>query len=226
MTGRATKALPRQSNSVKEDGMDAELMDRLELAARVLASARRVEDAAVEYAMACEACAQDAGEALAWCRGEDAAGLAEVSQTLGERLADARETARNLHRAAWCVADGVVAEAMDAMSPEDGERMADAVAAAMTPAEFKTLDVATQEAVRERRGRLGLPLECLPDRLGHVSGIPLDAVRVWLGRGVSRTAPEARKAGEGIDALPDDSESSSARPEAGKGMSGGEAVYG
>ena len=206
--------------------MDAELMDRMELAARVQASARRVEDAAVELAMACEACAQEAGEASAWCRGEDAAELAEVSETLGARLADARETARDLHRAAWCVADGVVAEAMDAMSPEDAERMADAVAAAMTPAEFDALDAETQEAVRERRGRLGLPLECLPDRLGHVSGIPLDALRVWLGRGASRTPPEAREAGEGIDARPDASESPSARPEAGEGMSGGEAGNG
>ena len=38
--------------------MYAELMDRLELAARVQTSARRVADAAVELAMACEACAQ------------------------------------------------------------------------------------------------------------------------------------------------------------------------
>lgn len=206
--------------------MDAELMDRMELAARVQASARRVEDAAVEYAMACEACAQEAGEASAWCRSEDCAELAGVSETLGERLAEARETARDLHRAAWCVADGVVAEAMDAMAPEDGERLADAVAAAMTPREFDALDAETQEAVRERRGRLGLPLECLPDRLGHVSGIPLDALRVWLGRGASRTAPEARDGGRSIDARPDASESPSARPEAGEGMSGGEAGNG
>ena len=96
--------------------MDAEIMDRLELAARVQASARRVEDAAVEYAMACEACAQEAGEASAWCRGEDAAELAGVSETLGERLAEARETARDLHRAAWCVADGVIGEAMRGMT--------------------------------------------------------------------------------------------------------------
>ena len=206
--------------------MDAELMDRLELAARVQASARRVEDAAVEYAMACEACAQEAGEASAWCRGEDAAELAGVSETLGERLAEARETARDLHRAAWCVADGVVAEAMDAMGPEDGERLADAVAAAMTPAEFGKLDAETQEAVRERRGRLGLPLECLPDRLGRLSGIPLDALRVWLGRDAPRTPSEARDGGEGTGTRPDASEASSARPEAGKGMSGGEAVHG
>ena len=206
--------------------MDAEMMDRMELAARVQACARRVEEAAVDYELACEACAQEAGEASAWCRGEDVAELEAVTAGLGRRLQDARETARDLHRAAWCVADGVVAEAMDAMSPEDGERLADAVAAAMTPREFDALDAETQEAVRERRGRLGLPLECLPDRLGHVSGIPLDAVRVWLGHGASRTAPEAREAGEGIDARPDASESPSARPEAGEGMSGGEAGNG
>ena len=35
--------------------MDAELMDRMELAARVQASSKRVEEAAVELAMACEA---------------------------------------------------------------------------------------------------------------------------------------------------------------------------
>lgn len=206
--------------------MDAEMLDRMELAARLQASARRVEDAAVEYAMACEACAQMAGEASAWCRGEDAAELASVSETLGERLAEARETARDLHRAAWCVADGVVAEAVEAMSPEEAERMADAVAAAMTPAEFRALDAETQEAVRERRGRLGLPLECLPDRLGHVSGIPLDALRVWLGHGASRTAPEARDGGKGIDARPDASEASSAVLEASTGMSGMEAGNG
>ena len=206
--------------------MDAEMMDRMELAARVQACAKRVEEAAVDYELACEACAQEAGEASAWCRGEDAAELAGVSETLGERLAEARETARDLHRAAWCVADGVVAEAMDAMSPEDTERMADAVAAAMTPRDFEALDAETQEAVRERRGRLGLPLECLPDRLGHLSGIPLDALRVWLGHGASRTAPEACEAVEGIDARPDASEAPSARPEAGEGMSGGEAVHG
>lgn len=206
--------------------MDAEIMDRLELAARVQASARRVEDAAVEYAMACEACAQEAGEASAWCRGEDATELAGVSETLGERLVEARETARDLHRAAWCVADGVVAEAMEAMSPEDAESMADAVAAAMTPAEFGRLDAETQEAVRERRGRLGLPLECLPDRLGHVSGIPLDAVRTWLGHGASRTAPEAADGGKGTSIHESASEAPSARPEAGEGMSGGEAGNG
>lgn len=206
--------------------MDAELLDRLDMAARVQACARRVEDAAVEYAMACEACAQEAGEASAWCRSEDCAELAGVSETLGERLAEARETARDLHRAAWCVADGVVAEAMEAMAPEDAERMADAVAAAMTPAEFDALDAETQEAVRERRGRLGLPLECLPDRLGHVSGIPLDALRVWLGHGASRTAPEARDGGSGTSTRPDASEASSALPDAGEGMSGGEAVHG
>ena len=206
--------------------MDAELMDRMDLAARVQACARRVEDAAVEYAMACEACAHEAGEASAWCRGEDAAELAGVSETLGERLAEARETARDLHRAAWCVADGVVAEAMDAMDPEDGERLADAVAAAMTPAEYETLDAETQEAVRERRGRLGLPLECLPDRLGHVSGIPLDALRVWLGHGASRTPSEARDGGKGIEARSDASEAPSAVLGAGKGMSGMEAGNG
>lgn len=210
--------------------MDAELMDRMELAARLQASARRVEDAAVELAMACEACAQTAGEASAWCRSEDCAGLAEVSETLGERLAEARETARDLHRAAWCVADGVVAEAMDAMNPEDGERLADAVAdavaAAMTPAEFGKLDAETQEAVRERRGRLGLPLECLPDRLGHVSGIPLDALRVWLGRGASRTAPEATDGGEGASIHESVAEAPSAVLGASTGMSGVEAVHG
>ena len=206
--------------------MDAELMDRMELAARVQACAKRVEEAAVDYELACEACAQEAGEASAWCRGDDAAELAGVSETLGERLAEARETARDLPRAAWCVADGVQTAAMEAMSPEDAERLADAVAAAMTPAEFGTLDAETQEAVRERRGRLGLPLECLPDRLGHVSGIPLDAVRVWLGHGASRTAPEAREAGEGIDARPDASEAPGAVLEAGKGMSGMEAGNG
>ncbi len=206
--------------------MDAELMDRLELAARLQASARRVEDAAVEYAMACEACAQEAGEASAWCRGEDAAELASVSETLGERLAEARETARDLHRAAWCVADGVVAEAVDAMGPEEAESMADAVAATMTPAEFGELDAETQEAVRERRGRLGLPLECLPDRLGHLSGIPLDAVRTWLGHGASRTAPEATDGGRGTSTRPDASEAPSAVPEAGEGMSGAEAGNG
>ena len=206
--------------------MDAKMMDRLELAARVQASARRVADAAEEWCMACEACAQTAGEASAWCGDEDRAGLEEVAQTLGLRMADARECARDLHRVAWCVADGVVAGAVDAMGPEDVEEMADAVADAMTPREFEALDAETQEAVRERRGRLGLPLECLPDRLGHVSGIPLDALRVWLGHGASRTASEARDAGEGIDARPDASEAPSAVLEAGEGMSGGEAVHG
>ena len=206
--------------------MDAELMDRMELAARVQACARRVEDAAVEYAMACEACAQTAGEASAWCRGEDAAELAGVSETLGERLAETRETARDPHRAAWRVADGVGAEAREAMSPEDAESMADAGAASMTPRGFEALDAETQEAVRERRGRLGLPLECLPDRLGHVSGIPLDAVRVWLGHGASRTAPEAADGGKGTSIHESASEAPIARPEAGEGMSGGEAGNG
>ena len=206
--------------------MDAEMMDRLELAARVQAGARRVEDAAVELAMACEACAREAGEASAWCRREDCAELEAVTAGLGRRLQDARETARDIHRAAWCVADGVVAEAMEAMSPEDGERMADAVAAAMTPAEFGKLDAETQEAVRERRGRMGLPLECLPDRLGHLSGIPLDALRAWLGHGASRTPSEARDGGKGIDARPDASEAPSAVLGASTGMSGMEAGNG
>ena len=206
--------------------MYAELMDRMELAARVQTSAKRVEEAAVEYELACEACAQTAGEASAWCRGEDCAELAEVSETLGERLAEARETARDLHRAAWCVADGVQAVAVEALTPEDRERLADAMAAAMTPAEFGKLDAETQEAVRERRGRLGLPLECLPDRLGHLSGIPLDALRVWFGHGASRTAPEARDGGKGIDARPDASEASSAVLGASMGMSGMEAGNG
>lgn len=206
--------------------MDAEIMDRMELAARVQACARRVEEAAVEYALACEACAQEAGEASAWCRGDDAAELEAVTAGLGRRLQDARETARDIHRAAWCVADGVVAEAMDAMSPEDAERLADAVAAAMTPRDFDALDAETQEAVRERRGRLGLPLECLPDRLGHVSGIPLDALRAWLAHGASRTAPEARDGGRGTSTHESDPEAPSAVLEAGEGMSGGEAVHG
>lgn len=206
--------------------MDAEMLDRLELATRLQASARRVEDAAVDLAMACEACAQEAGEASAWCRSEDCAELAGVSETLGARLADARETARDLHKAAWCVADGVVAEAVEAMSPEDRAELADAWAASMTPAEYGALDAEAQEDVRERRGRLGLPLECLPDRLGHVSGIPLDALRVWLGHGASRTAPEARDGGKGIDARPDASEASSAVLGASMGMSGMEAGNG
>lgn len=206
--------------------MDAELMDRLDLAARLQASARRVEDAAVELAMACEACAQTAGEASAWCRGEDCAELAEVSETLGERLAEARETARDLHRAAWCVADGVQAVAVEALTPEDRERLADAVAATMTPREFDALDAETQEAVRERRGRLGLPLECLPDRLGCLSGIPLDAVRVWLGHGASRTAPEATDGGEGASIHESVAEAPSAVLGASTGMSGMEAGNG
>lgn len=206
--------------------MDAEMLDRMELAARVQACAKRVEEAAVDYELACEACAQTAGEASAWCRSEDCAELAEVSETLGERLAEARETARDLHRAAWCVADGVQATAVEALTPEDRERLADAMAAAMTPREYEALDADQQAGVRERRGRLGLPLACLPDRWGSESGILLDAVRVWLGHGASRTPSEAREAGEGIDARPDASEAPSAVLEAGEGMSGGEAGNG
>lgn len=207
--------------------MDAEMMDRLELAARLQASARRVEDAAVEYAMACEACTQTAGEASAWCRGEDCAELAEVSETLGERLAEARETARDLHRAAWCVADGVVAEAVEAMSPEDRETVCNAWAAAMTPAEYETLDADMQAAVLVRRDSMGLPLECLPDmRWGSGTGIPLDLLRAWTAQKAPRSPAEAREAGEGTGTRPDASEAPSAVLEAGEGMSGAEAVHG
>lgn len=207
--------------------MDAELMDRLELAARVQACAKRVEDAAVELAMACEACAQEAGEASAWCRSEDCAGLAGVSETLGARLADARETARDLHRAAWCVADGVVSEAVEAMSPEDRAELADAWAASMTPAEYGALDADAQEDVRERRSAMALPLECLPDRRwGSGTGIPIGLLRAWTSQKASRSPAEAREAGEGTGTRPDASEAPSARPEAGKGMSCGEAVHG
>ena len=207
--------------------MDAEIMDRLELAAKVQASARRVEDAAVEYAMACEACAQEAGEASAWCRGEDAAELASVSETLGGRLAEARETARDLHRAARCVADGVTAAAMEAMSPEDRETVCNAWAAAMTPREFDALDAETQEAVRARRDSMGLPLECLPDtRWGPGTGVPLDLLRAWTAAKASRSPAEASESGEGTSTHETGSELPSARPEAGRGMSSVEAVYG
>ena len=101
--------------------MNAELMDRLRTAVEVQACARRVEKAAVEYELACEECAQASGEASAWCKGEDAAELAEVSETLGARLADARDCARDVYRAAVCVADGVIGDAMREMT--DRERL-------------------------------------------------------------------------------------------------------
>ena len=53
--------------------MEDAMMDRLRIASDLQARIRRVEDAAVEYALACEACAQKAGEASAWCKGEDSA---------------------------------------------------------------------------------------------------------------------------------------------------------
>ena len=81
--------------------MDAEMMDRMELVARVQACARRVEKAAVDCELACEACAHEAGEASAWCRGEDVAELAEVSQTLGERLAETSTVSHGASRTAW-----------------------------------------------------------------------------------------------------------------------------
>ena len=101
--------------------MNAELMDRVRMASEVQACARRVETAAVEYELACEACVQAAGDASAWCGSDDVAELAGVSETLGERLADARDCARDVYRAAACVADGVIGEAMKEMT--DRERL-------------------------------------------------------------------------------------------------------
>lgn len=101
--------------------MDAEKMNRLKVACDVQAKLKRMEAAAVEYAMACEALHDAAVDASAWCREEDCAELAEVSETLGGRLAGARDTARDLRRAAICVADGVIGGAMREMT--DRERL-------------------------------------------------------------------------------------------------------
>ena len=101
--------------------MNAELMDRVRMAVEVQTCARRMEEAAVEYELACETCAQTAGDASAWCGSDDVAELAGVSETLGERLAEARDCARDVYRAAVCVADGVIGEAMKEMT--DRERL-------------------------------------------------------------------------------------------------------
>ena len=174
--------------------------------------------------MACEACAQTAGEASAWCGEDDRAELAEVAGTLGLRMADARECARDLHRAAWCVADGIVAAAVDAMSPGDADELANAWAASMTPREFGELDGELQEAVRARRGRMGLPLECLPDcRWGSGPGVPLDLLRAWTAVEGLRRPAGAKDGGEGTGTRRNASEASSARTEAPAGMPCGEA---
>ena len=207
--------------------MEDAMMDRLRIASDLQARIRRVEDAAVEYALACEACAQTAGEASAWCKGEDSAELEAVTAGLGSRMADARETARDLHRAASCVADGVIAAALEAMSPEDRETVCNAWAAAMTPAEYETLDADMQAAVLVRRDSMGLPLECLPDmRWGSGTGIPLDLLREWTAQKASRSPSELQTGGRGASIRPDASEAPSAVLEAGEGMSGGEAVHG
>lgn len=207
--------------------MEDAMMDRLRIASDLQARIRRVEDAAVEYALACEACAQKAGEASAWCKGEDSAELEAVAAGLGSRMADARETARDLHRAASCVADGVIAAAMEAMSPEDRETVCNAWAASMTPAEYETLDADMQAAVLVRRDSMGLPLQCLPDmRWGSGTGIPLDLLRAWAAIGAPRSLADAKDGGEGMDTRRNASEASSAVLEAGEGMSCGEAGNG
>lgn len=101
--------------------MNAEQMDRLKMAVEVQAMARKVQDVAVDYELALETCVQKAGVASAWCLGEDCAELAGVSETLGERLTDARDCARDVCRAAVCIADGVIGETMKGMT--DRERL-------------------------------------------------------------------------------------------------------
>lgn len=96
--------------------MDAARMNMMKAACDVQAGMRRLEDAAVEFDLACEAVHDATTDASEWCRDEDRAELASVSETLGGRLADVRETVRELRRAAVCVADGVIGEAMGGMS--------------------------------------------------------------------------------------------------------------
>ena len=101
--------------------MNAELMNRLKTAVDVQAMARKARDAAVDYELAIETCVQKAMDASAWCPGEECADLAEVSETLGGRMTDARDCARDVYRAAVCIADGVIGEAMKGMT--DRERL-------------------------------------------------------------------------------------------------------
>lgn len=101
--------------------MNAARMDRLKTACDVQAKLRRMEEAAVEFDLACEALHDAAMDASEWCPDEDRAELASVSETLGTRLAGARDVARDLRRAAICVADGVIGGAMKEMS--DRERL-------------------------------------------------------------------------------------------------------
>lgn len=101
--------------------MDAARMDMMRAACDVQDGLRRLEAAAVEFDLACEAVHDAATGASEWCRDEDRAELASVSEALGGRLADVRETVRDLRRAAVCVADGVIGEAMGGMS--DRERL-------------------------------------------------------------------------------------------------------
>lgn len=96
--------------------MDAAKKDMMKAACDVQAGLKRLEAAAVEFDLACEAVHDAATGASEWCRDEDRAELASVSESLGGRLADVRETARDLRRAAVCVADGVIGEAMRGMT--------------------------------------------------------------------------------------------------------------
>lgn len=96
--------------------MDAARMNMMKAACDVQDGLRRLEDAAAEFDLACEAVHEAATDASEWCRDEDRAELASVSEAMGGRLADVRETVRELRRAAVCVADGVIGEAMGGMS--------------------------------------------------------------------------------------------------------------
>ena len=143
--------------------MNATLLDRLRTAGALQACARRVDKAAMEYEMACDACQGLALEVSAWCQEEDCAGLVPAFRTMKERIADARGFARDLCRGASCIADAVTHETLKAMTQDEREEFGDAVIRVMSREAFERLDEEDRRFVVEKRRELGLPLDFLPD---------------------------------------------------------------
>ena len=120
--------------------MNATLLDRLRTAGALQACARRVDKAAMEYEMACDACQGLALEVSAWCSKGACAGLVPAFRTMKARIEDARGFARDLCRGASCIAEAVTHETLVAMTPDEREEFGDAVIRVMSREAFERLD--------------------------------------------------------------------------------------
>lgn len=206
--------------------MRAAMLRRLWIASDLQGRARKLEEAAVEYAMACEACHGGAVDASEWC-GEDArAELEAVTEGLARRMQDARETARDLHKAASCIADGVLEAAVRDMEPDEAAELADAMDRSEADGTASLLDEMDRRYLAARRVELGLPPGLAPELSPRRQGTILLDLLEETADGTAeapRSPAEPQTGRRGTSPRPDASEASSAVLGAPAGMSCGEA---